>query len=114
MKEIVEAYLKEMGVPSKYIEMMFQVPKDEIRWLTKTELRADFPILIPELQDWVESKCRKQPVSPYNKSGGRRRGSEQEIEQWRKDIDKYFECRDTAMEEMRLRVWFKRSKSKEQ
>jgi hypothetical protein len=33
VRTIIEAYLKEMGVPSKYADLMFSIPKNEVRWI---------------------------------------------------------------------------------
>lgn len=41
-RAMVENYLKEMGVPANYSDLMFSVSKDEIRWITKQEYEEDF------------------------------------------------------------------------
>jgi hypothetical protein len=53
---IVEKYLKEMGVPSPYAEMMFLVPPGEIRWITSDEFQAGLEGIVPELRDWVSAR----------------------------------------------------------
>jgi len=58
-KAIFEAYLKEMGVPQKYFDEMFAVPKGRIKWISKHEFKADFEGFIPELADWVAARCDK-------------------------------------------------------
>jgi hypothetical protein len=59
-RAIVENYLKEMGVPAKYADQMFSVPKDKLRWLSNNEFEADFAGFIPELKDWVDARCDKR------------------------------------------------------
>jgi hypothetical protein len=59
-RAFVESYLKEMGVPTKYADQMFSVPRDGIRWLSKDEFDADFEGFIPELKDWVDARCDKR------------------------------------------------------
>jgi len=38
----IVSYLKLMGVPSKYAEDMYSVPKDRIRWIRYDEFQTDF------------------------------------------------------------------------
>lgn len=56
-RTVVENYLREMGVPAKYADQMFSVPKDGIRWLSNNEFEANFAGFIPELKDWVDARC---------------------------------------------------------
>ncbi len=57
VRTIVETYLKEMSVPAKYADLMFSIPKDQVRWLDKADFQADFSGIIPELKDWMNAKC---------------------------------------------------------
>jgi hypothetical protein len=67
---VVEGYLKEMGVPPKYADMMFSIPKDEIRWIDSAEFHADFNGDIPELKDWIDARCNKMtdPEKAFSKA----------------------------------------------
>jgi hypothetical protein len=56
----VETYLKEMGVPAKYVDQMFSVGKDEVRRISEGEFNADFNGFISELKDWVDARCDKR------------------------------------------------------
>jgi hypothetical protein len=60
VRTIVEAYLKEMGVPLRYADLMFSIPKDQIRWITTAEYQADFAGIVPELQEWLNARCDKR------------------------------------------------------
>lgn len=60
VRTIVENYLKEMGVPAKYADLMFSVPKDQVRWIDEADLKSDFTGVIPELQDWLDARCDKR------------------------------------------------------
>ncbi len=105
VKSIVESYLSEMGVPSKYAELMFDTRKDEIRWLTKDEISQDFFGLIPELQDWVESRCGKHPQSKYQSTGGRVNDTTKtEALAFFKESQRYFDCHRNSLQEMRYDV----------
>jgi hypothetical protein len=59
MRTFVEAYLKEMGVPEKYSDLMFSIPKDQVRLIHEDEFESDFEGYIPELRVWLEAKCNK-------------------------------------------------------
>ncbi|MHC2250001.1 COG3904 family protein [Bradyrhizobium elkanii] len=59
VKTTIENYLKEMNVPGKYVDLMFAVPKDKIRWLEKADV-ADLEGTIPELRDWLAAQCDKR------------------------------------------------------
>jgi hypothetical protein len=60
LRTTVENYLKEMGVPAKYADMMFAVPKDEVRWIGSADFKNDLEGIIPELKDWVAARCDKR------------------------------------------------------
>ncbi len=57
VRAVVEAYLKEMGVPLKYADIMFSIPKDQVRWITNAEYQADFAGIVPELKEWLRARC---------------------------------------------------------
>jgi len=58
-RSIIDNYINEMGVPTKYVELMFATPKDQIRWITGAEFGSDLEGVIPELKDWVDARCDK-------------------------------------------------------
>jgi hypothetical protein len=53
----VEKYLKEMDVPTKYVDKMFSVPKDKILWISDDDVDVDFKGFVPSLRDWADAKC---------------------------------------------------------
>jgi hypothetical protein len=57
MRKVVEDYLKEMGVPAKYADLMFSIPKGQVRFINEDDFNSDFEGYIPEIQDWLEAKC---------------------------------------------------------
>lgn len=57
VRKTVEDYLKEMGVPTKYTDLMFSIPKDKVRLIDEADFEFDFEGYIPELGDWLEAKC---------------------------------------------------------
>jgi hypothetical protein len=56
----VESYLMEMGVSVKYANEMFRISKNDIRWISDDEAKADFDGFIPELRDWADARCDKR------------------------------------------------------
>jgi hypothetical protein len=60
IRTIVETYLREMGVPSKYADRMFSISGDQMYWIDRADFEADFWGFIPELKDWVNAKCDKR------------------------------------------------------
>jgi hypothetical protein len=72
-RAVVEIYLRDMGVPLKYLDEMFSVSKDSVYWISRDEIRADFSGFIPELRDWVDARCDNRSQAeriawdkPYN------------------------------------------------
>ncbi|MGZ5871351.1 MAG: hypothetical protein ACXWKP_04480 [Bradyrhizobium sp.] len=56
-KSLVASYLHQMGVPTKYLDAMFAISKDDIRWINHDDFDADFNGFIPELTDWADVRC---------------------------------------------------------
>ena len=56
-RAVVELFLARMGVPRKYVDAMYEVPKEQIRWLTEEEIAADFHGFIPSVREWVATQC---------------------------------------------------------
>src|SRR5262249_24151623 len=56
----LENYLKEMSVPAKYADLMFSIPKGEIRWIGSADFVADLEGTLPELRDWLAARCDKR------------------------------------------------------
>lgn len=57
VRTMIDAYLKEMGVPSKYADLMFAISKDKILWVSEDNFRLDFSGFIPEFKDWLDARC---------------------------------------------------------
>jgi hypothetical protein len=57
VRHALENYLREMDVPTKYVDLMFNVPPSRMRWINQRELDTDLHGLIPELKDIVDAKC---------------------------------------------------------
>jgi hypothetical protein len=48
-----------MGVQAKYADLMYRIPKDEIRWITQEQFERDFEGVVPELKEWVAVRGKK-------------------------------------------------------
>jgi hypothetical protein len=59
-RRIVEAYLRDMSVPAKYVDEMFSIGSDEIKWIGADDFGTDFEGFIAELRDWVDAQCDKR------------------------------------------------------
>jgi hypothetical protein len=59
VRGVVEKYMKEMGVQAKYVDLMYSIPKDDIKWIDKADFAADFNGDILELKDWIDARCNK-------------------------------------------------------
>jgi hypothetical protein len=60
LRSVVENYLKEMGIPAKYADAMFAVPKDEVQWIGAADFKNDLEGIILELRDWLAARCDKR------------------------------------------------------
>lgn len=57
VRAAVGIYLFRMGVPAKYLNAMFDVPHDKIRWLTDEEIATDLHGFAPDIRPWVAGQC---------------------------------------------------------
>ncbi|MDQ6680024.1 MAG: hypothetical protein M3Y67_03545 [Pseudomonadota bacterium] len=57
VKALVERFFRKMGVPLHYVDEMYAVPKDQLRWLTEDEILADFHGFVPSVREWVRTQC---------------------------------------------------------
>jgi hypothetical protein len=58
MRNKIKLYFQEMNVPSKYLDLMFSVPSNQIHWLSQSEVDSELKGYIPEVQSLLDSKCR--------------------------------------------------------
>jgi len=50
-------YFEQMNVPSKYLDLMYSAPANEVRWITQSELNTDLKGYIPQVQAMLDAKC---------------------------------------------------------
>ena len=58
-RTVVENYLRTMSVPARYVDEMFSVSRDDLKWVSNDDFEADFKGFIPELREWVDARCNK-------------------------------------------------------
>lgn len=57
VRKLLTAYLKEMDVPGFFVDLMYSVPPNEVRWITQHEYDANIRGYIPEMEQWAQGKC---------------------------------------------------------
>jgi hypothetical protein len=57
MRNKLKRYFEDMNVPNKYLDLMYSVPPNEVRWVTQSEFNADLKGYIPEVQALLAAKC---------------------------------------------------------
>jgi len=56
----IEYFVRRMGVPGRYVEEMYAMPSDRMRWITDEEIEADFKGFVPQVREWVRSQCGEE------------------------------------------------------
>ena len=57
LRNKIKLYFEEMNVPNKYLDLMYSVPPNEIRWITQGEFNADLNGYIPEVRLLLDARC---------------------------------------------------------
>jgi len=87
LRKKVERYFEEMNVPKKYLDLMYSVPSNEVRWITQSEFDADLNGYIPEVGVLLDAKCNARPAEKRSHERDRcvaQIKSERRIEAWRR------------------------------
>lgn len=114
VRATVKKYLKEMNVPDKYVDLIYSVPPNEVRWITQNEFDSDLQGFIPELGNWVGPQCNPRP-SEENVAFDelRRRSARLENAQASENekkvlrLEKQFECWTKVKTELSNEAWRK-------
>lgn len=85
MRGAIKFYLNKMDVPNKYLELIYSVPSNDVRWITQQEFDADLRGYTPEVRTLLRAKCNV----PHAAS------------------DKAPRCARSAMNELRETAWHK-------
>lgn len=57
MHGAIKIYLDKMDVPNKYLELIYSVPSNDVRWITQQEFDADLRGYISEVRASLQAKC---------------------------------------------------------
>ena len=57
VRNSLKLYLGRMNVPPRYLELMYSVPPDQVRWLTQEEFDQDLKGYISGVDDLLREKC---------------------------------------------------------
>ena len=57
INSLVSDYLKEMSVPRTIIDQVLYASSDEVKWLSKEDIKDYLTGYIPELKDWFVASC---------------------------------------------------------
>jgi hypothetical protein len=60
VRGFVKKYLDDMNVPDKYVDLMYSVPPNEVRWISQSEFESDIEGFVPDAKRWLSSKCNLQ------------------------------------------------------
>jgi hypothetical protein len=87
MRNKVKRYFEEMNVPNKYLDLMYSLPSNEMRWITQSEFNADLKGYIPEVHALLDAKCSSRLGAETSTEINRciaQTKTELRIEAWRK------------------------------
>jgi hypothetical protein len=57
----IKSYLVSMNVPGKYVDLMYSVPPNALRWITQDEFDSDLKGYISPIKNLIETKCNPRP-----------------------------------------------------
>jgi hypothetical protein len=60
VRGFVKKYLDDMNIPDKYVDLMYSVPPNEVRWISQGEFESDIEGFVPDAKRWLSSKCNLQ------------------------------------------------------
>jgi len=60
IRDKLKSYFEQMNVPTKYLDLMYSVPPDRVRWITQSEFDADLKGYIPEVRAMLDAKCNSR------------------------------------------------------
>lgn len=57
-RNAIKKYFARMDVPENYLDLMYSVPANEVRWISKEEFDRDLKGYVPELKALLDKKCK--------------------------------------------------------
>jgi hypothetical protein len=60
IRDMLKTYFEKMNVPNKYLDLMFSLPSNRVRWITQSEFDADLKGYVPEVRALLDAKCNSR------------------------------------------------------
>jgi hypothetical protein len=60
IRDKLKSYFETMNVPNKYLDLMFSLPPNRLRWITQSEFDADLKGYVPEVRALLDAKCESR------------------------------------------------------
>ena len=60
-RNVIRLYLKKMNVPDKYLDLMYSVPTNELRWISQDEFEFRFKRVRPRSEGFAQRKMQSAP-----------------------------------------------------
>jgi hypothetical protein len=60
IRDKLKTYFAKMNVPNKYLDLMFSLPPNRVRWITQSEFDADLKGYVPEVRALLDAKCNSR------------------------------------------------------
>jgi hypothetical protein len=60
VRAFVKKYLEDMNIPDKYVDLMYSVPPNEVRWISQSEFDSDIGGFVPDAKRLLSTKCNLQ------------------------------------------------------
>jgi hypothetical protein len=105
----VSNYLKEMGVPTHFIERLVATPSDQIEWVKAGDIERYFSGFIPEYSEWMAAKCKDnsalfdeaQPLLKKKKMKSLSASEDRRLVEIINAVEANVDCRASARREIR-------------
>lgn len=116
IRQLVQSYFEEMGVPASYVDRSFAVASDGIEWLGAEEVESFFAFDIDEIDEWLTARCPKYTEAEsliYFDEDGPSLDSMSPAEQalWKQANQKFqdiADCKANLREQMFCQAWYKK------
>ena len=58
VRGFVKKYLEDMNVPDKYVDLMYSVPPNEVRWISQSEFDSDIEGFVPDAKAMAQHQVQ--------------------------------------------------------
>ena len=71
IRSAIKVYLDKMDVPNKYLELIYSVAPDDVRWITQEEFDTDLKGYVPAVRALLQAKCNAPHEAEKSDKTGR-------------------------------------------